>query len=224
MSWRRSVQDAFWAWGTPVLSHFFALVLGGVAVGFFVTLREPDAVSYEVASLTLAQYVMGVLGSFLLVSKVREWCVSVDTGKLDSIKGDVDRVIEEAWKSTLKSEAERRVEKAYYEESKKRVEGLFHEMKRGDAFFFSFTYAAVLVCAVMDFLLLARGGYKDCGGWVLLLLLPLPVARGWSWLRVKQVDKELADIKGEFQDKVKMCQPECEKEEGGVFGVFDKIS
>ena len=138
----------------------------------------PDADPWAEAGVFFARSVFGVLGSFLVVSKVQEWCVPVDTRQIKGLEVEIAAEIDKVKRAEVKNEnalLESIVE--HYENIKKKAGELAQGMESKRWWFVFWATTAMVVFTLVDVALLCTGLAAKYGVFSLLLLVSIPVVR-----------------------------------------------
>lgn len=189
------------------------------------------------AGLFFAQTVFGMLGAFLVVSKVTEWCVPVETREVRELVSEIDEELAKVRGSRTKLDdvlVESIVE--HYQGCRDTAVGLQDKIEQAERGLVMGVYVAVALCEAIDIYLIESGVCRSLGAWgwvVLALLLPLPVARWQSQKRNKEARKATEQCVGDFRTKraryARAYAGACdvgrvyEDQEGGAAGVLGEL-
>lgn len=160
-----------------------------------------ELTAWQEAGTFFSHSVFGVLGSVLVVSKVKEWCISVSPKKIGELGTEIDDEIKMVKRAQLKNEASLESVADLYKESKKKAEKLSSDLKTWNRWFVFIFYLFVLGCAVVDVWLICSGSDKSWGWCPLFLLLPLPIARAVSYWYYISKDAETEQCLSDFCGK-----------------------
>lgn len=165
---------------------------------------EPD--TWAAAGEFFARSVFGVLISYLLVNKVREWCVPLDKKKITALEEEIEKEIQrvEARKPNENAALNSIID--HYKASKSAAEGISNVETKWYYGILCGSYVLMLASLVWDIYLLGSGAYKEY--WWLPLCLPAPIllARILSWWRNKTADDEMEKKRNDFMAKKERYQ------------------
>lgn len=165
---------------------------------------EPN--TWAEAGEFFARSVFGVLISYLLVNKVREWCVPLDKKKITALEEEIEREIQrvEARKPNENAALNSIID--HYKASQTAAK----TVSKVETWWYNGilwgSYTLLLACLAWDIYLLGSGAYKEYWWLPLCLPAPIPVARLLSWWRNKTADKAMEEKRKEYLAKKERYQ------------------
>lgn len=174
----------------------------------------PDTGPWAEAGEFFARSVFGVLGSFLVVSKVQEWCVPVDARKIKGLVEEINAEIDKVKRAEVKNEnalLESIVE--HYENIKKDAQTMSDKMESKRKWFVRLAMAGMVLLTLIDVILLCTGLAAKWGVFTLLLLISIPVVRNLSANKYKKINEQAEGLIGIFRQKKQRYQAAYEANE-----------
>lgn len=160
-----------------------------------------ELTAWQEAGVFFSHSVFGVLGSVLVVSKVKDWCISVSPKKIGELVTEIDAELQIVGRAQVKNEGALESVADHYKNSKEQANKLSSDLKKWNIGFFIGFYLFVLGCAGTDVWLICSGNDKSWGLFSLLLLLPLPIARGLSYWYYNSKDTQTEECLSDFRKK-----------------------
>lgn len=178
-------------------------------MSFFWVLEATDTKAWNEASLFFAQSVFGILGTYLLVPKVRSWCEMPDLPDAVKLLDDIGKKGVEAKEQAEAMEADgdeamarrklKRKEAKGYEQLQTDAKSTKTAMERWGRFIVIGIPVLCCLCELCDIYLLASGKCYKWGWWTVLLLVPIPVGYVVSQVVCWYYEESLKDYRRAMQ-------------------------